>query len=460
MPVNGRPLLEWWLRTLTAAGVGQFLVNLHHHAGPVRRWVRSSPFARRVTLTEEPRLLGTGGTLLANAAFCDGRPILLIHADNLCACPWQAFFSAHAGRPAGTLMTLMTFDSDHPESCGVVETDAGGVVRAFHEKVAHPPGRRANAAVYIVEPQVVDVLASLGKPVIDFSTEVLPHFVGRMATWHNNEYLREHRHCPQSAGRTAGSGRFPGRCRTARTAGQNCAPPTTAAWGGNFQRPWRPPWTRNMSFCPGSRPVFAPDGLPAATRRRPWPCARRLTVPPRESDHERGVWWSSAATPFPGPTWWPGPWKRGIEVAGISRSAEPDPVFLPYRWNGTHQKDSPFTATTSTATLDAIAAMSPALSAPGGGQLRRPGAWWPKAGNIPNTGCGPTWWPLSASINGCGRWTFWKSTSTPRPLRFTATVPGRWSKSTAYAPSSPYAVSKAAIDMSLMTFFRHYRFPV
>ena len=191
MPVNGRPLLEWWLRTLAAAGIDQFLVNLHQHAGLVRRWIGSSPFSRRVTLSEEPRLLGTGGTLLANADFCDGRPILLIHADNLCACPWQSFFSAHAGRPAGTLMTLMTFDSDHPESCGIVETDADGVVRAFHEKVAHPPGRRANAAVYIVEPQVVDFLAALGKPVIDFSTEVLPHFVDRMATWHNAEYLRD-----------------------------------------------------------------------------------------------------------------------------------------------------------------------------------------------------------------------------------------------------------------------------
>ena len=37
---------------------------------------------------------------------------------------------------------------------------------------------------------------------------------------------------------------------------------------------------------------------------------------------------------------------------------------------------------------------------------------------------------------------------------------GLVSEDTAFAPSSPYAVSKAAADMSLLSFFRAYRFPV
>jgi mannose-1-phosphate guanylyltransferase len=85
---------------------------------------------------------------------------------------------------------MMTFDTDAPQTCGIVEERAGVVV-AFHEKVANPPGTRANAAVYIFEPEVIAFMAKLKKAVIDLSTEVLPHYLGRMCTFHNDQYHRD-----------------------------------------------------------------------------------------------------------------------------------------------------------------------------------------------------------------------------------------------------------------------------
>jgi mannose-1-phosphate guanylyltransferase len=61
----------------------------------------------------------------------------------------------------------------------------------MHEKVANRLGKRANAAVYILEPEVVDFIASLGKPIVDLSTEVLPHFMGRIYGFHNADYHRD-----------------------------------------------------------------------------------------------------------------------------------------------------------------------------------------------------------------------------------------------------------------------------
>ena len=55
----------------------------------------------------------------------------------------------------------------------------------------NPPGCLANGAVYILSPLVLDFLVSLGKEVIDFSTEVLPHFMGRINTFHNEIYHRD-----------------------------------------------------------------------------------------------------------------------------------------------------------------------------------------------------------------------------------------------------------------------------
>lgn len=59
-----------------------------------------------------------------------------------------------------------------------------GVVYAFHEKSVNPPGNRANGAVYLLEPEVLDWIGD-HPGVSDFSTEVLPQFIGRIFTWHN-----------------------------------------------------------------------------------------------------------------------------------------------------------------------------------------------------------------------------------------------------------------------------------
>ena len=85
---------------------------------------------------------------------------------------------------------MMTFDTPTPETCGIVETDPAGVVIGFHEKVADPPGNRANGAVYMLEPEVLDWLAD-HPAVWDFSTGVLPNFVGKVATWHNSGTHRD-----------------------------------------------------------------------------------------------------------------------------------------------------------------------------------------------------------------------------------------------------------------------------
>ena len=84
----------------------------------------------------------------------------------------------------------MTFDTDSPQSCGIVETDAQGVVQAFHEKVTEPPGTRANAAVYLLEPEVLQWIEQQPE-ISDFSTEVLPNYLGKIATWHNTQIHRD-----------------------------------------------------------------------------------------------------------------------------------------------------------------------------------------------------------------------------------------------------------------------------
>ena len=191
VPVHGRPLLDYWLELLGAGSIERLLINTHYLPDQVRDFIARSPWRLKVTLVHEDELLGTGGTVLRNRAFFGDSPFLVAHADNLTRFDLAAFARRHAERPAGADITMMTFETDEPSSCGIVEQDARGVVTAFHEKVANPPGRTANAAVYVFEPAVVDFIASLGKEVVDLSTEIIPRYLGRICTFHNRGYHRD-----------------------------------------------------------------------------------------------------------------------------------------------------------------------------------------------------------------------------------------------------------------------------
>ena len=85
---------------------------------------------------------------------------------------------------------MMTFDCQNPTSCGIVELDNQNIVVGFHEKVNNPPGTLANAAVYIIEPEVLKWVENNPK-IDDFSIEVLPHFIGKIATWKNNQIHKD-----------------------------------------------------------------------------------------------------------------------------------------------------------------------------------------------------------------------------------------------------------------------------
>ncbi len=191
VPIHGKPLLGYWLDLLLNDGVDRILINTHYLPESVCSFVAASPWAQSTNLVHEDHLLGTGGTVLKNRSFAAGRALMVVHADNLTRFKPSKFIAAHANRSAGTEMTMMTFDTDAPQTCGIVELNPQGVVQVIHEKVSNPPGSRANAAVYIFEPAVIDFIASLGKEVCDISTEVLPYFLGKIQTFHNTDYHRD-----------------------------------------------------------------------------------------------------------------------------------------------------------------------------------------------------------------------------------------------------------------------------
>ena len=191
MPIGERPLLEYWLETLHSAGISKVLINLHYHAETVQNFLERSRFKNWIKYIYEPELLGTAGTLVANRSFFKDCTTLLIHADNWCQCDFKDFLNCHRLIHRNHFpITMMTFSSPKPQSCGIVETNEKGVVVAYHEKESDPPGIEANGAVYLLEPEVLNWLDE-NPGITDFSKEVLPNFIEKIATWKNKDIHRD-----------------------------------------------------------------------------------------------------------------------------------------------------------------------------------------------------------------------------------------------------------------------------
>jgi len=191
VPIQGKPLLDYWLEPLFSADIERVLINTHWLADVVRDYVARSPFRDRIDLVHEDELLGTGGTILANRKWFGAGPFLVAHADNLTNFDIPEFVAAHRQRPPSCVLTMLAFRTDSPASCGILEVGSQGIVTGFHEKVENPPGDLANAAVYICEPEIAAFIASLGKVTVDFSTEVIPAFLHRIYAVTTNGYHRD-----------------------------------------------------------------------------------------------------------------------------------------------------------------------------------------------------------------------------------------------------------------------------
>ena len=191
VPIGGRPLLDFWIANLLDAGITQIFINTHSHSDLVTQFVSKHPARDFITLFFETKLLGTAGTLKKLAPKFRDNCILFAHADNFCLADLNKFIDAFKARPREIPILMMTFRTDQPRSCGIVELNEDQFAVRFHEKVANPPSNLANAAVFSFDQRVTKTLMHLDEGEDDFSLHVVPKFLGQMLTWENETYHRD-----------------------------------------------------------------------------------------------------------------------------------------------------------------------------------------------------------------------------------------------------------------------------
>ena len=185
--INKKPILEHWLTKLEEIDVESILINTHYLAEKVNYFLDTHYSQnKKIKKFHEDILLGTAGTLIANSEFFMNSIGMMIHSDNFSYFKLKDLVEAHQNRPKNCLITMLTFSTNNPKSCGIVEIDNKGIVQSFHEKVNNPPGKIANGAIYVFENDFLDWLIKNHPNAKDFSIEVLPFLIGKIFTHHTN----------------------------------------------------------------------------------------------------------------------------------------------------------------------------------------------------------------------------------------------------------------------------------
>lgn len=174
--IDGSPLLECWLKALEGLGVDECFINTHYLAHKVEEYVLNRPNSDWISLVHEPILLGTAGTIRNLEDKFRDDVLLVAHADNFVLGSLDGLVAAHLRRPPQCPMTMLTFRSSRKSEVGTVVVDENGVVVAYFEKDPLAPGNLANAAIFLIEHQIINEIGSA----VDFSKEVLPRLVGRL----------------------------------------------------------------------------------------------------------------------------------------------------------------------------------------------------------------------------------------------------------------------------------------
>ena len=190
LPVDGKPLLHFWLELLENHDINDVLINLHHLADSVKWCVAdfaSSHLDFRPTLFYEEELLGSAGTIRANDRWIrDEKEFVIAYADNLTNANLTKLIQCH--RDKDTVLTMGLFQSDSPEECGIATLDNNGLIVEFEEKPKRPRGDLANAGIYVASPKLLDCVPG---GFSDLGHDVLPKLVGKMYGDEIDGYLRD-----------------------------------------------------------------------------------------------------------------------------------------------------------------------------------------------------------------------------------------------------------------------------
>jgi NDP-sugar pyrophosphorylase family protein len=157
VPVAGKPFLDHLLAVLSAGGIREIVINLHHLGHLIEQHVGDGGrFGLAVRYSREATILDTGGGIKHAEPLLTGAPFLVVNGDSLLELSLREIFDAH--RAAGGIATLAVRDDPDAARYGLVELDESGRMRRI---VGRPAGVESSGlrgfmfpGLHVLEPSI------------------------------------------------------------------------------------------------------------------------------------------------------------------------------------------------------------------------------------------------------------------------------------------------------------------
>jgi len=164
VPVAGRPIVEYQIRRLVAAGVERVVIACR--AGQEERFEQAlEGAAAEIVAVGEPEPLGRGGGLRYAARYRAGSgPLYALNGDELLDVDLEALFERHTSSGAAATVVVAQVSSPF----GVVDLGEGDVITGFRE--APLLDHWVNSGVYVLGEEAIDRLPGRG----DHETSTFP----------------------------------------------------------------------------------------------------------------------------------------------------------------------------------------------------------------------------------------------------------------------------------------------
>lgn len=170
--VAGEPILAYTLNILPRC-IDEVILVVGYKQEKIKEYFGDEFEGKKLTYVDQPEPRGTGDALARTRHLLNGKPFLMLFADDLYH-PYDIAALAASDHPA-----IVVKEKEHPERFGVCHVSDDGFLLELIEKPENPPSNLVNAGPSLLHHDIFDF--TIEEPLLKNGESCLPEQIGRLA---------------------------------------------------------------------------------------------------------------------------------------------------------------------------------------------------------------------------------------------------------------------------------------
>ena len=142
LKINGRTLLETVIAKLIGSGIEDIIVNIHHHREKMLEYISGNDFGRKISVSVENEILGTGGGIKNTSEFFAGcKSFLVYNVDIISELDIGKLYEFHLKYQPVATLAIQRRDTTRPLIFDAENSLVGRLSNGAEKKYKDPSGK-------------------------------------------------------------------------------------------------------------------------------------------------------------------------------------------------------------------------------------------------------------------------------------------------------------------------------